>query len=664
MKRKIELNQEFDTKVVNVIRGLIMDGTRKANSGHPGGAMSSADMAYILFKYFLNFDPDNDKWLNRDRFVLSAGHETMLLYSLLHLQGFLPIDELKRFRQLGSLTPGHPEYGLTPGVDASTGPLGQGVATSVGMAIAETVLAAQLGGDVIDHYTYVLAGDGDLQEPVALGAAANAGHMKLNKLILFYDKNNAQISGPVSRADSTDIAMVFEGFGWQVIKIDGHNHWQIAEAVIKAQESKTKPTIIIGETIMAKGGATVEGDFHTHGSPLSEEEIAATKEKNGLPPGEFFYVPNDVKEFFGAHFNDLKNNVKEWNKLVEQKSAKDQVFARRIKEIVNNNLNFNTGIPEFAAGETLATRAAFGKTLALFGKNNISVIGGSADLEPSNNTKLYADVAGEYTPENRSGRNISFAVREFPMAAILNGIALHGGFKPFGTTFLVFSDYAKPAVRLSALQQLPVLFPFTHDSFYVGEDGPTHQPVEQLATFRSMPGIVVFRPADARETAFAMQIAMEIKDKPVVLALTRQSLPVLNVPQNNLENVRKGAYVIKDSEAKPDVILIATGSEVHLALKTAEKLSGINVRVVNMTSMELFDNQPQSYKDEILPPDVTYRVSIEAASTFGWGKYVAAGWSFGLDRFGESAPAKELEKEFGFTADNIAKLVLEKKPQR
>jgi transketolase len=319
-------------------------------------------------------------------------------------------------------------------------------------------------------------------------------------------------------------------------------------------------------------------------------------------------------------------------------------------------------IPEFAAGEKLATRAAFGKTLALFGKNNISLIGGSADLEPSNNTKLYADQAKEYTPENRGGRNISFAVREFPMAAMLNGIALHGGFKPFGTTFLVFSDYAKPAIRLSALQKLPVLYPFTHDSFYVGEDGPTHQPVEQLATFRSMPGVVVFRPADARETAFAMQLALEINDKPVILALTRQSLPVLDIPENNIDNVRKGAYVIKDCNGKPDVILIATGSEVHLALEVAKKISDMNVRVVNMTSMELFDEQPDEYKNAVLPPDVTYRVSIEAASTFGWGKYVAGGWSFGIDRFGESAPAKELEKEFGFTAENIAKLVAERKP--
>ncbi len=661
MTKILNRNKQLDIITTNVIRGLIMDGTRKANSGHPGGAMSSTDMAYILFKYFLQFDPENDKWLNRDRFVLSAGHETMLLYSLLHLQGFLPIEELKRFRQLGSLTPGHPEYGHTPGVDATTGPLGQGMAMSVGMAIAETALAAQLGSSIINHFTYVLAGDGDLQEPVALGAAANAGHFRLGKLILFYDKNNAQISGPVSRADNTDIATVFTGLGWQVITIDGHNHTQIINAIITAQKEKNKPTIIIGNTIMAKGAATVEGDFHTHGSPLSEEEIANTKVKNGLPKNRFFYVPDEVKTYFQSHYTTLKKNVTNWNKIISEKSQANPVFAKRLKESIENKLVFNDDVPFFASEDKQATRSAFGKTLALFAKNNLSLIGGSADLEPSNNTKAYADVAHEFTSNNRAGRNLSFAVREFPMAAILNGIALHGGFKPFGTTFLVFSDYAKPAIRLSALQKLPVLYPFTHDSFYVGEDGPTHQPVEQLATFRSMPGVVVFRPCDARETASVMQLALKINNKPVVLALTRQSLPVLNIPENNLSNVSKGAYIVKNCNKIPDVILIATGSEVHLALQVAEKLNDMNVRVINMTSMELFDEQPDEYKEQILPNNIRYRVSIEAGSTFGWGKYVADGWSFGLDSFGKSAPADELKKVFGFTANNIAQLVRERK---
>ena len=658
----MNLNFELDKKTVAVIRSLVMDGTRKANSGHPGGAMSSADMAYILFKYYLKIDPDNSHWLNRDRFVLSAGHESMLLYSLLHLQGYLPLDDLKRFRQWKSLTPGHPEYGLTPGVDATTGPLGQGVGMAVGMAVAETALAARLGEEVIDHYTYVLAGDGDLQEPVALGAAANAGHFSLGKLILFYDKNNAQISGSTSRADSTDIAKVFEGFGWQVLEIDGHDHVQISLAIDQAQEEKSKPSIIIGHTVMAKGAATVEGDFHTHGSPLSPEEIAATKTKNGLPADQDFYVPEEIYDHFRSHHKELKKAVNQWKERIKEKSAKDAGFAQKLEAVLKDELMPELKLPEFKPGEKLATRASFGKTLTFFAQQTDTILGGSADLEPSNNTKAYADVSGEFTRDNRSGRNLSFAVREFPMATILNGIALHGGFRPFGATFLVFSDYAKPAMRLSALMKLPVLYTFTHDSFYVGEDGPTHEPVEQFAGLRSLPGLYVFRPADARETASLMQLAFAINDKPVAFAFTRQGLPTLDV-ENMEKKAQKGAYIVLGNEnKKPDIILIASGSEVHLALAAAKRISGKKVRVVSMPSMELFEEQPQEYKDIILPPDVKYRVSIEAASTFGWAKYVADGWSFGLDHFGASAPAGVLEKEFGFTPENVARLVEERYP--
>jgi len=660
----MNLNFELDKKTVAVIRSLVMDGTRKANSGHPGGAMSSADMAYILFKYYLKTDPDNSRWLNRDRFVLSAGHESMLLYSLLHLQGYLPMEELKRFRQWGSLTPGHPEYGLTQGVDATTGPLGQGVGMAVGMAVAEASLAAQMGEDIIDHYTYVLAGDGDLQEPVALGAAANAGHFELGKLILFYDKNNAQISGDTSRADSTDIAKVFEGFGWQVLEIDGHDHVQISLAIDQAQEEKSKPSIIIGHTIMAKGAATVEGDFHTHGSPLSPEEIAATKTKNGLPADKDFYVPEEVYDHFRSHHKKLKKTVNQWKERVKEKSLSDAAFANKIEAILKNDLTPDLKLPEFKAGEKLATRASFGKTLAYFAQQTDVILGGSADLEPSNNTKAYADVSGEFTRENRNGRNLSFAVREFPMATILNGIALHGGFRPFGATFLVFSDYAKPAMRLSALMELPVLYTFTHDSFYVGEDGPTHEPVEQLAGLRALPGIYVFRPAEARETAGLMQLALAQNSKPVAFAFTRQGVPTLDV-ENVEEKAKKGAYIVSGSETeKPDIILIASGSEVHLALAAAKLIKDKKVRVVSMPSMELFEEQPQEYKESILPPEVKYRVSIEAASTFGWDKYTADGWSFGIDHFGASAPAGTLEKEFGFTPENIARLVEEKYPQK
>jgi len=609
-------------------------------------------------------DPNDSKWLNRDRFVLSAGHESMLLYALLHLQGFLPMDELKRFRQINSLTPGHPEHGLTSGVDATTGPLGQGVGMAVGMAVAEAALAAQMGEDIIDHFTYVLAGDGDLQEPVSLGAAANAGHLGLGKLILFYDKNNAQISGNTSRADSTNINKVFEGLGWQALEINGHDHMQISLAIEQAQEEKNKPTIIIGQTVMAKGAATVEGDFHTHGSPLSPEEIAATKEKSGLPGDKDFYVPEEVYSHFRSCYKENHKVVTAWNTLVKKKSNTDTTFAKKYQAILNNNLTPDLKIPDFKPGEKMATRASFGKTLAYFAQHTDTILGGSADLEPSNQTKAYADVSGEFTRYDHSGRNLSFAVREFPMATILNGIALHGGFRPFGATFLVFSDYAKPAMRLSALQKLPVLYVYTHDSFYVGEDGPTHEPIEQLAGLRALPGLYVFRPAEARETAALMHLAFKINDRPVAMAFTRQGVPTLDVA-NMKEKAKKGAYVVLGSEEeKPDIVLIASGSEVHLAIDAAKLITGKKVRVVSMPCMELFDEQPQEYKDTILPPDVRYRVSIEAASTFGWGKYVAEGWSFGIDHFGASAPAGVLEKEFGFTPENIARLVEERYPKK
>ncbi len=653
---------ELDDKTTAVIRGLIMDGTRKANSGHPGGAMSSTDMAYVLFKYHLNIDPDDSEWINRDRFVLSAGHESMLLYSILHLQGKIPLDELKKFRQLNSLTPGHPEHGLTSGVDATTGPLGQGFGMAVGMAIAEQALASQLGQDVLDHYTYALAGDGDLQEPVSLGAAATAGHLGLGKLIVFYDKNNAQISGTTERADSTDFAKVFDGFGWHVQQIDGHDFTQIDNALDQAKKEKNRPSIIIGRTKMAKGAAHVEGDYHTHGSPLSPEEIAATKEKIGLPADQFFFIPDEVYSHFQSAFSEKRKALAEWKGKVAKKSKEDTSFASRFDAIAKNQLTPDFELPVFKSGENQATRAAFGKTLAFFAQQTQAIIGGSADLEPSNNTKPFANISGEFSKENRSGRNIAFAVREFPMATILNGIALHGGFRPFGATFMVFSDYAKPAMRLSALQKLPVLYVYTHDSFYVGEDGPTHEPIEQMSSLRALPNHILFRPAEACETAMAMKIAYEIKDRPVSLALTRQSLPVLET-ENLYEKVKKGAYILQGSEQEiPDIILIATGSEVHLALAAAKLIKGKKVRVVSMPSMGLFEEQSDKYKNTVLPTEVTYRVSVEAGSTFGWGKYVSCGWSFGIDHFGESAPAGVMETEFGFTPENLAKKIEERLP--
>lgn len=650
---------ELDKKTASVIRALILDGTRKANSGHPGGALSSTDMAYVVYKHFLKYNPKNPLWINRDRFVLSAGHESMLLYSLLTLQGFISVEDLKNFRQLGSITPGHPEYGLTDGVDATTGPLGQGFSMAVGMAVAETMLSAKLGGDAVNHFTFTLAGDGDLQEPVALGAASLAGHWGLSKLIALYDKNNAQISGPTSRADDTDIKEVFEGFGWNTIEIDGHNHDEIIDAIKQAQSQNEKPTLIIGHTIMAKGTATREGDHTTHGSPLPPEEIAATKEKLGLPKDQFFYLPDDVVNYFRNNFDELNDNVNDWNKRVNDKIESDEEFKKLWEEATSEYISDDLETPDFSAADKIATRAAFGKILAKFGEQMQTLVGGSADLEPSNSTKAFADIAGEYTKDNRSGRNLSFGVREFPMAAIVNGIALHGGLKPFGATFLVFADYERAAIRLSAMQHLHVLHVLTHDSFYVGEDGPTHQPVEHIQSLRLIPNLLVFRPADAKETAGAMKAALDANNRPSALILTRQGLPVLELPEDEIiANVKKGAYVIYQNSEEPEIILIATGSEVHLAIAAAKKMDDFKVRVVSMPSMELFEAQSEEYKNSVLPKNIRYRVAVEAGVSLGWQKYTGLdGWVFGFDRFGESAPYQDLEKAFGFTPDNLAEQV-------
>ncbi len=650
---------DLDKKAVSTIRCLILDGIGKANSGHPGGALSSSDFAYILFKDYLKFDPTNPDWFNRDRFILSAGHESMLLYSLLTLVGYMKVEELKKFRQIDSLTPGHPEVDLTPGVDATTGPLGQGVGMAVGIAVAEAMLQAKLGKDVVNHYTYTLAGDGDLQEPVALGVAAIAGHLKLNKLIMFYDQNKIQISGSTSRADSTDVTKVFEGFGWRVKNIDGHNHQEIRQAIETAQHQSSQPTLIIGKTVIAKGTATREGDHETHGSPMPPDEITATKEKMGLPAEKSFYIPGDVLTHFQSRFDVLHNNVINWQKNLENKRNKDHDFNSLWETIFTENSKLKLKLPKFESGTSIATRSAFGKVLAALSEQLPTLAGGSADLEPSNQTRAFMEKVGDFSAENHSGRNLTFGVREFPMGAILNGMALHGGIKGFGATFLVFSDYERPALRLSALQKLPVLHVFTHDSFYVGEDGPTHQPVEHIASLRTIPNFLTFRPAEARETAFAIQIALSQNARPSALALTRQNLPVFNDGITSLNKVARGAYIIDgDVKEKPDMILIGSGSEVHLAQDAAKLLKKYKVRVVSMPSMELFDEQPQKYKEQILPHDVVYRVAIEAGTSFGWGKYTGLnGWVFGINHFGGSGPYKDLEKTYGFTAGKLAKLI-------
>jgi transketolase len=657
-------SREMDLRSVNVIKGLIMDTVRKANSGHPGGAMSSADFAYILFREFLRFDPDNADWWNRDRFVLSAGHESALLYSLLTLSGYLSLDDLKAFRQFESRTPGHPEHDMTPGVEATTGPLGQGFAMAGGMAVAESFLNTKLGGDITDHTTYVLASDGDMQEPVALGSAALFGQWGLGKLVVYYDSNEIQLAGPTRNVDCADYKKAFESFCWHVIDIDGHDHDQIRAALTEAKSVTDRPTLIIGHTTMAKGSATLEGSEATHGAPFSPEEITATKEKIGLPVDEQFCLPEDVLTHFRARFEDLRAEAAAWNTRLNDKLAGSESFAATWKELSLPPAERKLTWPEFEPGTSVATRKAFGACLNALMEQLPNLMGGSADLDPSNQTAKFRDTVGVFNGRtNPLGRNLCFGVREFPMGAIANGMALHGGIIPFGATFLVFSDYERNAIRMSALQKLPVLHVFTHDSFFVGEDGPTHQPVEHVSSLRLIPNLLVLRPGDAVESAACMDIALRQTDRPSVLIFTRQGLPVLDTVSREeiMQGTTRGGYIVKEAQGgEPDTILLASGSEVHLAIETAALLTDRRVRVVSMPSMELFEEQDQAYKDAILPPHVRARVAVEAGRPEMWYRYTGLdGAVFGMTTFGASAPASILREEYGFTPEKLAKFVEE-----
>ena len=641
-------NDEQNQFALAVTKGLVLDMVRKANSGHSGGPMSSADFTQILFTEYLNFDPNDPEWFNRDRFVLSAGHESALIYSILTQLGWLNMEDIQNFRQLHSRTPGHPEVEI-PGIEATTGPLGQGFGMAVGMATAESMLRSRVG-ELIDHFTYVVAGDGDFQEPIVLGSASMAGHWGLSRLIVFYDSNNAQISGKVDRSDSSNYAQIFEGFGWHVQEIDGHNHEEIREALEKAQVVD-RPSLIIGTTIMAKGSATMEGDHETHGAPLPQDEINQTKEKLGLPI-ESFYLPNEVISHFQKRFSDLKEKVNNWNGSVT-KSCNDESFKSLWDKTINNQLE-GINFPEFEKGESLATRKAFGVTLDAFAKQIPSLVGGSADLEPSNYTGNFAKTYGDFSKDNRSGRNLAFGVREFPMAAAMNGIALHGGLIPFGGTFLVFADYERPALRLAAIQNCRVLHEFTHDSFWVGEDGPTHQPIEHAMALRAIPNLNVFRPADAQETAACFKMSIEQKKSPNALLLTRQGVKVLDQSmEKTVEGVSKGAYDVTNCD-NPDLILLATGSEVGLAMEVVELMQDKKIRVVSMPCWEIFEKQSENYKNSLIPKRGSMKISIEAGITMGWDKYIGSnGLSIGLDHYGASAPGKDLAEEFGFTATKV-----------
>ena len=645
---------DIDQYAINIAKGLIMDTVRKADSGHTGGPLSSMDYTYTLFKEFLKFDPDDPQWKDRDRFVLSAGHESALIYTMLTYIGWLDLDDLKQFRQLGSRTPGHPERGLTPGVEATTGPLGQGVGNAVGMAVSECILRHQFGEDVMNHYTYCLHGDGDIQEPVSQGAIALAGHWGLGKLINYYDANNAQISGKVTRSDSADYVKIYEANNWHVQEIDGHDREAIRDAIRKAQMEIEKPSVIIGRTTMAKGCATMEDDHNTHGAPLPPEEIAATKEKLDLNPEEFFQLPEDVVEDFRKGFEFARSEVAAWKSALETRMEEVE-FAEKWNIAFGDTLPL-FDLPAYESGQKVATRKIWGPFIEKFAESHPTLVGGSADLEPSNVTTGFANLVGDFTQNNRLGRNFAYGVREFPMGTINNGIALHGGLEVFGATFFVFSDYERPAIRLRALQGLPVVSEYTHDSIFVGEDGPTHQPVEHLMACRAIPNLLVLRPGDANEAIVASRIAFEQTNRPALVLLTRQGLPVFDRnTYPSAEEFRKGGYIMQNCEGTPEVVIIATGSEVWVALEAAEKISENKVRVVNMGCWELFDEQSLEYRQSVLGDESALRVSIEAGITLGWEHYTGLnGLNIGINTFGESAPGGEVADHFGITPEKVA----------
>ena len=656
-----ELGSELDQRIANTIRALAMDAVQKANSGHPGMPMGMAEVAYVLWSRFLKHNPADPRWPDRDRFVLSAGHGSMLLYSLLHLSGYdLPMSQLQSFRQWGSITPGHPEYGVTPGVETTTGPLGQGFANGVGMAIAERFLGQLFNRDgypIVDHYIYGIVSDGDLMEGISHEAASIAGHLGLGKLIYLYDDNGISIEGSTALTFAEDVTGRFEAYGWLVLEVDGHDMKAVAEALRSAQREAQRPTLVRCHTHIARGSPNKQDTAAAHGEPLGEEEVRLTKEEMGWPPEPTFLVPEQVYEYFEERRVAWAKEQAKWQKLFSGYSAAypdladlwTQVMAGRLPEGWTENL------PAFEAGEQIATRAASGKVLNALAPHLPTLIGGSADLAPS--TKTYLTGYASMSRSEPGGRNLHFGVREHAMGGILNGLALHGGIIPYGGTFLVFSDYMRPSIRLAAMMHLPVIYVFTHDSVFVGEDGPTHQPVEQLSALRAIPGLVVIRPGDANETAVAWRVALERRG-PVALLLSRQGLPVLDRSDlGGVEGVAKGAYVLSGSESEaPDLLILASGSEVHLALGAASELRGreIEARVVSFPSWELFEEQPRSYRDAVLPSSVPLRLGVEAAVSQGWEKYLGPqGHMISVERFGASAPYKVLAEKWGFTISDV-----------
>lgn len=681
----------FDQLCVNAMRVLAMDSVQQANSGHPGLPLGASPMAYVLWTRHLRHNPAHPAWTNRDRFILSAGHGSMLLYSLLYLTGYdLPLEELKQFRKLHSRTPGHPEYGLTPGVETTTGPLGQGFANGVGMAIAERFLAAHFnrpGYPLVDHYTFGLVSDGDLMEGLSAEAASLAGHLGLGKLIYLYDQNNISLAGETALTFTEDVPARFAAYGWHVEEVaDGNDLAAIDAAIQRARADENHPSLICVRTHIGYGSPHKQDSFEAHGAPLGVEEVRLTKQQLGWPFEQPFYVPPEVVSFFRQCMSKGAQQEKEWQALFEAFQKEYPSLAAEYTRVQAGEMpdHWESLIPNFAPSDSpMATRKASGKTLAAIAECLWNLVGGSADLNPSTNTMLSGRgdfqrprAASESTPHIQgssggewgwSGQNIHFGVREQAMGAIVNGLALHGGIIAFGATFLVFSDYMRSPIRLAALMEIGVKYVFTHDSVAVGEDGPTHQPVEHLASLRSIPGLVVIRPADANETAWAWRVALSQKTRPVAMVLSRQDLPVFDrVGLGSAEGVTRGAYILAEAAGEPslppDLILIGTGSEVTLCFEARERLTahGIRARVVSMPSWELFDDQPEAYRTAVLGPAATPRLAVEAGIFHGWHRYTGdRGAVLGMHRFGASGPGSAVLQFFGFTVENVVARALD-----
>ncbi|MED4583054.1 transketolase [Brevibacillus choshinensis] len=652
-----------DQLSINTIRTLAIDAIEKANSGHPGMPMGAAPMAHVLWSRFMKVNPSNPKWIDRDRFVLSAGHGSMLLYSMLHLMKYdVSLEDLHNFRQWGSKTPGHPEFGHTAGVDATTGPLGQGIAMAVGMAMAEKHMAAVYNRDsfdIVDHYTYVICGDGDLMEGVSSEASSLAAHLKLGKMIVLYDSNDISLDGELSRSFSENVAQRYQAYGWQYLRVeDGNDMAAIEKAIAEAKQDLDRPTLIEVKTVIGYGSPNKGGSSASHGAPLGKEEVKLTKQNYEWTHENEFHVPEEVTELYSNLADQGAKAEAAWSDQFAAYAKAYPELALQFQTAAEGHLpsGWDSNLPSYEAGAKLATRVASGNAINALANSVPFFLGGSADLAHSNNTVIKE--AGNFLPGSYDGRNIWFGVREFAMGAALNGMALHGGVKVYGGTFFVFSDYVRPAIRLSSLMKQPVVYVFTHDSIAVGEDGPTHEPIEQLASLRAMPGLTIMRPADATETNEAWKYAVSRTDEPVVLVLTRQNLPVLpETIEKAAEGVTKGAYVLADAPSgKPQLILIATGSEVSLVMQAREQLlsSGIEARVVSMPSWNLFERQSQEYRESVIPPTVKARVAVEMGSPMGWERYAGDGGKvIAINQFGASAPGDRIMKEYGFTVENV-----------